>query len=84
MMTVVTNIPDLIKALGGHQTVAKWAGYEDCRGVHNWVTRGIPPAYHLRLALKGYAHGVVIEPDVFGLEPAEGRLLREVLAARAG
>lgn len=66
-MTVIDSIPDLIHALGGATRVARWAGYEDCRGVMNWVPRGIPPSYHLRLVFEAMRRGMVISPEVFGL-----------------
>jgi hypothetical protein len=77
-MKVVKTVHDLVMALGGFTRVARWAGYEDARGVHNWLTRGIPPSYHLRLTLEAKRRGVEIDPSVFGLEDNDADELRGV------
>ena len=79
-MKTVHTIRDLIEGLGGFSHLAKWAGYEDERGVHNWVSRGIPPSYHLRLTLEARRRGVQIDPDVFGLDDEDASQLRGVLS----
>ena len=81
-MKVVQTIPDLIEALDGFQRLAKWAGYEDARGIHNWISRGIPPAYHLRLTLEARRRGIEIDPAVFGLEAEDAASLRAVMKDR--
>ncbi len=78
-MKAITSIPELIKKLGGASKLARWAGYEDARGVCNWSSRGIPPSYHLRLTLLAKQRGVAIDPSVFGLQDGEADLLRAVL-----
>lgn len=82
-MKVVDTISELIESLGGYSQVAQWAGYEDHRGVHNWVHRGqVPPAYHLRLTLQAKKHGFVIAPEVFGLDGTDAEVLRKVFRER--
>lgn len=80
MMRMVESISGLIEALGGASELARWAGYEDGRGVHNWISRGIPPGYHLRLTLHALAKGIVIAPDVFGLEGPEGDAMHALMS----
>jgi hypothetical protein len=80
VMKAIASVPELIKKLGGASKLAKWAGYEDARGVCNWTTRGIPPSYHLRLTLLARQRGLVIDPDVFGLQDHEADILRSVLS----
>lgn len=81
-MKVIDTIPELVETLGGYSRVAQWAGYEDARGVHNWVSRGVPPAYHLRLILEARQKGFVISPEVFGLDGGEAEALRSVFRER--
>jgi hypothetical protein len=38
---------DLIAQLGGPSTLAKRLGFNSKQRVHNWLTRGIPPAVKL-------------------------------------
>jgi len=77
---IAASIPDLIEALGGYASVAEWAGYEDVRGVYNWVSRGaIPRNYHLRLALEAMRRGVAVAPDVFGLEDDDALTLDRMM-----
>jgi hypothetical protein len=38
---------DLIARLGGPTTLAKRLGFNSKQRVHNWLTRGIPPAVKL-------------------------------------
>jgi hypothetical protein len=38
---------DLIAYLGGPTTLAKRLGFNSKQRVHNWLTRGIPPAIKL-------------------------------------
>lgn len=79
-MKILTTIIELIEALGGFAEVAKWAGYEDARGVHNWISRGIPPSYHLRLTLEAKRRGVIFDPQsVFGLGEADAATLRVLM-----
>lgn len=79
-MKVVTTIPSLVEALGGFANLARWAGYEDSRGIHNWVARGIPPAYHLRLTLEARRRGIEIDPSIFELDDQDAEVLRAVLS----
>lgn len=79
-MKVLETIPDLVNELGGFAEVAKWAGYEDSRGVHNWVSRGVPPSYHLRLTIEAHRKGFVIAPEVFGLAGRDAEALRTMLS----
>jgi hypothetical protein len=47
---------DLIAKLGGASALAKKLGFTSKQRVHNWMTRGIPPAIKLaypKLFLKG-------------------------------
>ncbi len=82
-MTTVSTTTDLITALGGYTKLAAWAGYEDSRGIHNWVSRGIPPSYHLRLTLEAKRRGITIDPSVFSLDGPDAEILKHVLAATA-
>lgn len=77
-MKIVNTIPELVESMGGFSRLARWAGYEDARGIHNWVSRGIPPSYHLRLTLEAGRRGVVIDPAVFGLDAGDAAVLRSV------
>ena len=79
MKTSISSIPDLIAALDGPTALAKWAGYEDSRGVYNWLGRGIPPSYHLRLALELKRRGLVVSPCVFGLEDEAADVLSQIM-----
>lgn len=80
-MKVISTIPDLIEVFGGATRLARWAGYEDYRGVHNWISRGIPPSYHLRLTLEARRQGIFIDPGVFGLEDDDAESLKDVLCS---
>lgn len=82
-MKVLETIPDLVDALGGYSRVAKWAGYEDARGVHNWVSRGVPPSYHLRLTIEARRKGFRIAPEVFGLAGSDAAVLRSFFSEGA-
>jgi hypothetical protein len=47
---------DLIAKLGGASALAKKLGFASKQRVHNWMTRGIPPAVKLsypKIFLKG-------------------------------
>jgi len=47
---------DLIAKLGGASALAKKLGFASKQRVHNWMTRGIPPAIKLaypKIFLKG-------------------------------
>lgn len=81
-MKNVHSISDLIASLGGCSQLAKWAGYEDARGVHNWIARGIPPSYHLRLLLEARRKRIQIDPAVFRLPEADAESLRMILYHR--
>jgi hypothetical protein len=83
-MKAIASVSELIKKLGGASKLAKWAGYEDARGVCNWASRGIPPSYHLRLTLLARQRGLVIDPDVFGLQDNEADTLLSVLNDPSG
>ena len=80
-MKVVSTIHDLVHALGGYSRVARWAGYEDSRGVYNWVARGIPPSHHLRLTIEAKRAGVKIHPDVLGIDDHDAHVLDEVFSS---
>ena len=79
---VLNSVQDVIASLGGPSELARWAGYEAPSGVSNWLTRGIPNAYHLRLSLKAAREGFVIDPDVYGLESEDAEQFRAVFAGR--
>ena len=83
-MKEVHTIAELIDALDGFVPVARWAGYTDSRGVHNWVLRGeIPPSYHLRLLLEADRKQIKFDPEkIFGLDPDDASLLRAMLTER--
>lgn len=80
-MPAITQIQDLVEALGGAAAMAKWAGYEDARGVYNWSARGVPPAYHLRIALLAIRRGVHIDPSIFDLPEEDGEVLARLFSA---
>lgn len=83
-MESISTIPDLIDAFGGSVRLARWAGYEDERGVINWTYRGIPPSYHLRLILEAIRRGLVIDPAVFGIEGDDAAELIEIFIRARG
>jgi hypothetical protein len=78
-MATISTIPDLVNALGGAVRVAKWAGYEDIRGVKNWIHRGIPPSYHLRIVLEARRRGLIVAPGIFDLSDDDAMDLMNVL-----
>ena len=79
-MTTAHTIPELVRALGGWKAVAEWAGYEDTRGVHNWVKRGVPQYYHLRLVLAARRKGVEVDPKILRLNEDEEKVFKAVMA----
>lgn len=81
-MITVSTTQELIEHLGGCAEVARWAGYEDSRGVYNWLLRGIPPSYHMRLCLEAWARGIYVSPDVIGLEGDDAEIYREMMRPR--
>lgn len=83
-MDPIATISDLVDAFGGSVWLARWAGYEDERGVINWTYRGIPPSYHLRLILEAIRRGMVIDPAVFGLEGEDAADLIEIFIRARG
>lgn len=81
-MRTLTTVAELVEALGGATSVARWAGYEDERGVYNWSSRGIPTAYHMRLVLEATRRGCVIDASaVFGMEDEDAETLRALSGA---
>lgn len=79
-MKVIATIPELIETLGGYAHVARWAGYEDARGVYNWVARGIPPSYHLRVVAEAKRRGVLLDPEaLLGVPVDEAVVVRRML-----
>lgn len=78
-MNAIHTIEDLVETLGGPTKVAKWAGYEDARGVYNWMTRGIPPSYHARLVLEAKRKRLLVDPNIFGFEGEDADTLRSML-----
>lgn len=80
-MTPIQSVEALVEQLGGPTKVAKWAGYEDARGVYNWMTRGIPPSYHARLVLEAKRKQLLVDPDIFGFEGEDAETLRSLLAS---
>ena len=83
-MESLSSVPELIEAFGGSVRLARWAGYEDERGVLNWTYRGIPPSYHLRLILEAFRRGLAIDPIVFGLEGDDAIELTEIFIRARG
>ena len=80
MSKVLTSVQDVVTALGGTAELSRWAGYDSHSGVSNWISRGIPPSYHLRLTLRAHAEGYAIDPAVFGLEEADAAELWRAFA----
>lgn len=81
MSKTLRNIHDIVAAFGGYDELAKWAGYEHASGAANWLSRGIPPAYHMRLSLEARRRGYILDPEsVFGLEPDDAATFRAVFS----
>jgi len=80
-MKTLSTISEVIEAFGGHAELARWCGYEQPSGVANWLSRGIPPAYHMRLSLEAKRRGFLLDPEsVFGLEEPDAVMFRDVFS----
>lgn len=82
MTKTLHTIQDVVEAFGGYAELARWAGYEHPSGAANWLSRGIPPAYHMRLALEVRRRGFALDPEaVCGLEGEDALEFRAVFSA---
>jgi hypothetical protein len=67
----LTDIDQVIAALGGLRSCAEMFSYESTSGVSNWKLRGIPPGLHYRIDRYLSKRGYVVDPSVFGYEDEE-------------
>ena len=67
--TPIRDVPTLVEHFGGTTKFAEWADVgSSC--VSNWKALGaIPTGYHLRLYLETRRRGLIVDPEIFGLEP---------------
>jgi hypothetical protein len=61
----LTSIAHVVKAFGGTDGMAEWAGIGPS-AVSNWIARDhIPPGWHLRMYREAAARGFEIDESVF-------------------
>ena len=68
---IITDVDQVITALGGLRRAAEWCGYESTSGVSNWKLRGIPPGLHYRIDRRLRLNGYEVQPTVFGYDERE-------------
>jgi len=77
METTLRTTDDVVAAFGGTAELARWAGVGQ-NAACNWIERGIPPSYHVRLLIEARKRGWKIDAEgLFGLEQADASLLSE-------
>lgn len=61
----LNSITDVVKAFGGTEGMAAWAGI-GASAVSNWISRDlIPPGWHLRMIRDAAVRGYEIDEAVF-------------------
>lgn len=79
----ITSIQGLVAAFDGPPSMADWA-MTSVQNVYNWIARDhIPPSYHMRIALEASCRGLVIAPEVLGLEGDDAERFHAVFCPAA-